>query len=322
MADEAGDTGLDIEATAEAIGKELFPPVPVESEEEPVEAAGEESPAETVEAKPPVTPPVTSPMVRAVPKSWPKEMHEHWPKVDPKVQEYWETREKQMLDGLDQYKDHASFGKSLREVLSPYRPIIEAAGIDEAKAVQTLLNAHYRLTQGSLDQRQLAYQELGKNLGLAKDEQAAAVDPTTKALQDRLNALETSLTSREQATFVEAQTRVANEVEVFASDPAHTYFDEVADDIVAMIRSGASLQEAYDKAVWANPVTREKEYARRLADDEKKHKENARLDALKAKQAASVNVRGRETRRAPTEPLGSMEETMKQTLADIRARVH
>ena len=44
-------------------------------------------------------------------------------------------------------------------------------------------------------------------------------------------------------------------METFALDTkAHPYFDEVADDIIALLKTGASLQEAYDKAVWANPV--------------------------------------------------------------------
>jgi hypothetical protein len=47
-----------------------------------------------------------------------------------------------------------------------------------------------------------------------------------------------------------------------------------------------------------------------------------RLDALKAKTAKGTNVRTRETTRAPTEPLGTMEDTMKETLAAINARTH
>jgi len=57
----------------------------------------------------------------------------------------------------------------------------------------------------------------------------------------------------------------ALEVNAFASDPAHPFFDEVADDIVAFVRAGDSLSKAYEKAVWANPVTREKEIARQQA---------------------------------------------------------
>lgn len=259
---------------------------------------------------------------KPAPKTWPKEMHEYWGKTDPKVQEYWETREKQMLDGLDQYKEHAGIGKTLKEVITPYRPILEAAGMDEATAVKSLLNAHYRLTQGSPEQRALAYQELGRNLGLANPQEQQNIDPTVKALQDKLAAIENSMTHSQQRALQETQTKVTKDVEAFASDTNHPYFDEVADDIVAMIHAGKSLEDAYEKAVWANPVTRQKEMARLQTETQSKLKEKTKQEAEQAKRAASTNVKGRDTRRTPTEPKGTMEDTMKDTLREIRSRTH
>src|SRR6266852_4180427 len=67
-------------------------------------------------------------VVRPVPKSWAKEQHEHWEKIDPKAQEYIELREKQMLDGIEQYKGYAGFGKQLREVFTPYKAMLDSQG--------------------------------------------------------------------------------------------------------------------------------------------------------------------------------------------------
>ena len=261
-------------------------------------------------------------MVRQAPKSWPKEMHEHWGKTDPKVQDYWETREKQMLDGLEQYKGDAGLGKTLKEVITPYKPILEAAGMDETTAVRSLLNAHYRLTQGTAEQRQAAYQELGKNLGLIQPDPNVQVDPQVRQLQEKLSAIESTITNSQQRALQETQAKVSKEVEAFASDAKHPYFDEVADDIVAMIQAGRSLEDAYEKAVWANPVTRQKEMTRLQTENEAKLKDKAKQEAEKARQAASTNVRGRETRRTPTEPKGTMEDTMKETLREIKTRTH
>lgn len=63
--------------------------------------------------------------------------------------------------------------------------------------------------------------------------------------------------------LVEEMARIEKEVEAFAADPAHPFFDELSDDIAAILKTGASLAEAYEKAVWANPVTRAKEILRR-----------------------------------------------------------
>jgi hypothetical protein len=278
------------------------------------------------ETAPAVTEPTETVPVRSAPKAWPKEMHDHWTKVHPTVQEYLEKREQQMVEGLDQYKGDAGYGKQMREVITPYNAMLQAQGVDGPKAVQYLLNAHYKLSNSQPQDKQKYFTQLAKSYGIdlstLTPSEAVQVDPNVKAVQDRLEKLETSLTTREQAALTEARSRVAKDVESFASDPTHPYFDEVADDIVAMIHAGAELKDAYEKAVWANPVTRAKEMARIQTENETKLRENARLDALKARKASSPNVRGRDTNKAPTEPLGKMEDTMRETLKEIKSRTH
>ena len=311
---------FDIEAGAASIAADLFhggetpepeaqeappePEVPHETEVEP--AAESEEPVQT----------------RPVPKTWPKEMHEFWGKTDPKVQEYWEQREEQMMSGLAQYKDDASYGKTLRAVLDPYKPIIAAQGIDEPRAVQFLLNAHYKLSTAPEAEKSAYFAELAKqyHVDLGKMPQQQEASPELRSLQDQLAALQSTVKARDTAALTEAQSRVKAEVNRFASDPAHPYFDEVADDIVAMLRTGAELPDAYEKAVWANPVTRAKEIARIQTDGEAKAKEKKKEEAEAAKKATSANVRGRDTNRTPTEPLGTMEDTMKETLSKIKSR--
>lgn len=262
---------------------------------------------------------------RPAPKSWAKEKHELWSKLPLDAQEYYETREKQMLDGLEQYKEHSAFGKQMREVIAPYKAFITAQGADEPKAVQFLLNAHYRLSTANPQERAQYFTHLAKSYGIdlagLKPEDAAAVaDPHVKALQDQVNNLATSLTAREQQTLNEARGKVQKDVEAFASDPKHQYFDECSEDIVALIQAGHTLEAAYEKAVYANPVTRAKELARLQADSEKALREKSKTEAEAARKAAGTNVRSRDTRRAPTEPKGSMEDTMRATLKEIRGR--
>ena len=223
-----------------------------------------------------------------------------------------------MLDGLDQYKENSGYGKQLRETLAPFRQVIDQAGMNDSQAVQFLMNAHMRLTSGTNEQRLAAYQELGKSLNLTED----TTDPNIKPVIERLNRLEQSLTQREEAVLNEARTRVNQEVNTFASDPKHAYFDEIADDISNFIKLGLTLEDAYEKAVWANPVTRAKENARLQTEQEKQLKSKTREDAEKAKKAASGNIRSRDTRKAPTEPKGTMDETLDATLREIRSRTH
>jgi hypothetical protein len=254
-------------------------------------------------------------------------MHEHWGKLDPKMQDYTELREKQMLDGLEQYKTDAQMAKQFQSVIQPFQPILQAQGLNAPQAVQYLLNAHQRLTQGAPESRQAAYDELGRSLGLGSRPTAPAaepspVDPALQALQQQMAQIQSGLTAQQQKEYQAAQARTSQEVEAFASDPAHPHFNEIADDIVLLLKTGLSLQESYDKAMWANPLTREMNLQARLTSETEKQKENARLQALPKAKAARNNVRSIESRRTPTESLGSMEDTIKATLQDIKQRVH
>jgi len=335
---ETQEPSFDIDAAVEKIGSELFPQAEA-SPDRSTPAAPEKSsslpPSTTVSAPAQVAPPADStapadqpaPIVREAPKSWPKEMHDHWGKTPKEVQDYWEKREKQMLDGLDQYKQGATIGKQFQDVLTPYQQTLHAQGLDGPRAVQTLLSAHARLTTGPMESRIQAYKELGQNLKLNVNPEPAVeeppLDPRVQELNGKVSLLEQTIQQQQQAAYQDTFTKVQKEVEAFASDPAHPYFDECHDHIVTLIKSGATLQDAYDQAVWANPVTRAKELARVQTETEAKFKENARLSALPKKAAAGVNVRSRDSQRSPTEAAeGTIEDTLKDTLKSIKGRTN
>jgi hypothetical protein len=230
-----------------------------------------------------------------------------------------------MLDGIKQYQDGAQFAKTIQDVLAPYDGYIRQYGLTPPQAIAYLLNAQTQLTQGTPESRRAAFGRLGADLGFAAaatETPAAPVDPQVQALQNQMAAIQQNLTARQQADYQLASEQAKKQVETFASDPAHPQFDEVADDIVLLVRAGVPLPEAYEKAIWANPVTREKSLQVRLLAEDAKKAENARLDALPKAKAARAHVRSSETRKTPTEPLGTMEDTLKATYAEIRQRAH
>lgn len=326
--DENGAVGtLDVETVTDRIGASVFGP-------EATPAAGAEQISETPgiakaeDAAPSAaaTETVETPAALDPPKSWEKDMHPYWSKLDRKVQDYYIKREKQMLDGLEQYKQDAQYAKPFREVLTPYQQMLQSLNMPPQQAVDALFRAHMRLTTGTPEQRRQAYLDLGKNLQIQLEQangqaEQAVVDPKVAALEQKFSAIEQQLTARQQAEYKAAQDQASKEVEVFAADTkAHPYFDEVATDIAAFVQQGKPLQDAYDAAVWANPVTRQKEIARVQTEHEANLKEKARLDALPKKRAAGVNVRAQESGRTPTEPLGSLEDTIRATHREIRGR--
>lgn len=318
MPDEIENTGLNIEEAAAGIASDIFGP-----SDEPAETVEESEPAEQAEQVEQAEAAPVETVVRPAPSSWAKEQHEHWAKMPKEAQDYVELREKQILEGLGQYKADATYGKQLREVIAPFQQLIAQQGVDAPRAVQVLLSAHQKLSTASPAEKQAYFSQLAKQYGVELPAgEATPQNPELQYVKEKLDNLQSALTAREQAELTQARSRVASEVEAFSSDPAHPYFDEVADDIVAMINIGMPLKDAYEKAVWANPVTRQKELTRLQTEAEAEKRETARKEAEAARKAASSNVRSRDTRRAPTEPLGTMEDTMKSTLNAIRERAH
>jgi len=264
---------------------------------------------------------------RPVPASWSKEKHEVWSKMTPDAQEYVETREKQMRDGVQAIAKDAEYGRSLAQAIAPYKSLIQAQGLDDTGAVKHLLNAHHILTNAPLDQRTAYIYQLAGQYGIdiARPSQDGVqshqrVDPVVRELQQQVRQMQGQLTQRQQADFESRSQQVASEVTSFANDEAHPYFDECSDEIVAQIHAGLPLQEAYDRAVWANPVTRAKEIARQTAENEAKFKARAKEQANAAKSTRKTNLNGRDTLRKPTATSGTIDDVMRATWAEMQSR--
>lgn len=314
------ETGSTLDAATDRIGEAVFGPGAIEAPPEEVPGVTPEPPAAPTEP--------VAPVLLDVPKSWPKEMHEHWGTTPRAVQEYWQTREKQMLDGLEQYKTRAQFAQEFDQALTPFQQTLRHLNISPMQAVQSLLNADHRLRYSTPEQKvELAKQFLTKYgielpaLAGQPGQPSPQAHPEIEQISKRMQSLESALVAQHEAALHEARTKATKEVDVFASDTkSHPYFDEVADEIALLVSQGKSLQDAYDTAVWMNPVTRAKEQARLTSEHEAKLKETARLEALPKKRATSVNVKNGDAARTPTEPVGSLEDTIRETHRAIRAR--
>lgn len=286
---------------------------PEESEEE------EEEEVEPAEAKEP----------RQPPKSWTKEMQAKYAALPPDVQDYVELRENQMKQGLENDRSDANLGRVMRDTMTPYRAMLQAQGVNETQAVQSLMNVHYKLTNLSSAEK-TAYgisilQGYGIEVPGMQTEEEQNIDPTVRKLQEELNGIKQSLTKNQEATINQAKERVQRDVEAFATDASHPYFDEVADDIAGMIQVGHDLESAYEKAVWANPVTRQKELARLQTEQQASIREKATKEADTARKAASLNVRTRDTSRTPTGPKATMRNldgALEETMREMKSRTH
>lgn len=268
----------------------------------------------------------------AMPQSWRKDMGPVWEKMPREAQQYYMEREQQMLNGLQGYKTDAEYGRGMREAVTPYMGIIKQQGLQPAQAVQYLLNAHAMLSnpQTARDTfvrmaERYGVDVSGLNAGAGQQvdgQTPQPLPPEVRMLQERVNELSGVLTQQQRERYEAARQSTGKEVEAFASDPKNAYFDECADHICQLLAGNPqlALKDAYDQAVWANPVTRAKELARIGKEQEAARMKQAQEAARQARKATATNIRGRDSVRAPTEPAGTMDDTLRETLAEINSR--
>lgn len=337
----AADSGFDISSAVGDIASGLgFSDAPDDAgdsgsdgAESSVAAAGETQSSVTSPAKetgPAAAPTTPAPTVREPPKSWSKDKHELWSKLPPEAQDYYEQREKQMLDGLEQYKGDATHGKTFKDLTAPYAALLKSQGLSEQQAVQYLLNAHFRLTNGTLEQRRAAYEQLGKGLQIlpsqttaqAPGQSAAALPPEVQTLQSRLDALEFERRQEAETQMRALRADADKQIESFAANPANVYFQEVAQDMVPLIKAGMTLEAAYERCVWGNPVTRAKEQLRAQTEWETNFKAKSKAEADAARKATAANVRSADTPKTPTGRKGKFLDTasMLDDLKEIQSR--
>lgn len=268
------------------------------------------APAETAEQKAPV---VTGQFAEP-PKSWKKEAQAEWQKLPESLRAEVFRREEDFHKGIAHYKQFSDIGTTLHKVIEPYSQMIVQAGHNAPALIGDLLSMQKVMTTGSKQERAAMAMQILQNTGVSLEElqqvpQQPAVDPNIAALIQKVQSLEGQLTSQSQQREQAELQDVNAEVEKFRTDGKHEHFSAVALDMSALLAQGraSDLQDAYDKAVWANPETREKqlqkhkqELARRQADE-----------AAAARKAAGANVARRGTPPVPAKP-GTIEDTIRQ----------
>ena len=198
------------------------------------------------------------------PASWSATAKAQFKALDPVIQQEVLKREKDIEQGKAQWDQKGERLNRLDAVLGPRRERFQLAGLDEVQAIQALLAAQDLLDRDPIGGLATLAQRYGVNLAqLAQTApgQAAQQPPMHPALQQltsQVQSLQNALAQRDQSHASQIAQQYVSEVEAFRADPANMYFDNVRDEMVALLNGGRAqnLQEAYDQAVWANKETR------------------------------------------------------------------
>ena len=278
--------------------------------EAPVEASEvvEETPVEVAPVEP--APVVVPPEVQRL--GLKKEEAEAYAQAPEVLKQAFIRRSEEMHKGLDQFRAKAQFGHQMEQVIAPFNQQIQAMGATPDLVVSRLLAAESQLRNGSPEQKQAMFFKLAQDYGVQLNGEMPTVDPNVSVLQQQIQQLTGWIQNKQQREEQMQADTLNSEIQRFASDPANKHFEAVRNDMAALLQGGVvqTLQEAYERAVYANPTTRTQLLAEQQVKSEEKRKAELTQKAQEAKKAASVNLpkKGSST---PKRPVGTMDETIR-----------
>lgn len=230
------------------------------------------------------------------PAGWSADAKAAWNQLPPAIQAAVSRREQEVSDGFRQKSEELKMWQGIEQQLAPRRQTFAQMGYrNDAQVVDHLLtfaDAYTRNPAGliqhlaetaGIDLRQLAQQPAGQQQRPTASAQPPATrqDPQIASLTNELTTLKQQMSQREVA-------EAAATLKAFAADPKHPHFEEVRADMARLLQAGEpDIEAAYQKAVWANPATREKLLAEQAAAGQRQ-----KADKSASAARAAVSPRG------------------------------
>lgn len=263
-------------------------------------AAIDDKPAEAApeaEAKPEGEQPTTA--VEA-PRAWTAEAKAKWAALPPDVQSYVSTRENELHQLKSDMGRISAEYKPTHEVLSQHQDYIKAVGKPVPQLLNDMLAASRALDTDPGGTIKALARMYGVDLGQLWDPSEQPPDPKVTALERenaRLQSMHHQRAAQEQAA---RESQYNGLVEEFLTTNPDA--KELTRDMAPLIQviqqeqptwePSAVLREAYDRAVWANPKTRDARLKSQAEVAERARVEAAKKAADAAKQAKGVRVAG------------------------------
>jgi hypothetical protein len=243
-------------------------------------------------AEEPTEEPTKEPTLSA-PQSWSGPMKERWKELAPDFQAEILRRENDTHKMVTSHDGELRLGREMKDVISPYMPIIQAEGGNPAQAVQGLLNTAYLLRTGTPERKVQLLQEIARTYDIPMGGvQQQSPNDYVQRLESKIQQLEQQVNPETVKSLLQGEmenVRIQSEINAFAANTANKHFESVKAAMAPLLASGQAkdLQEAYDMACWASPSIRSTMLNSYKENDAAKRKEE-----MAAKKNASVSITG------------------------------
>lgn len=247
-----------------------------------------------------------------------------WSTLPASVQAEIVKRESEMQAGVDKLKQelqqHTERYQEFERVAAPHRARYAQHGLrSDAEAFDRLLRWEHMIRTNPHQAIPALAQQYGVNLQTMaqlpgqpaqQEQQQTEVPPWFQNLMGQFGQLSQQVNTVTSDFERERQNRAANEITTWTNGKAH--FDKVRVDMGLLMKQAAelgkpiTLDEAYDRATWANPEVRAEIQKQQAADQEKERQAKAKAaEEAKAKAEAERKAAEAAKRQATVSPKGT-----------------
>lgn len=257
--------------------------------------------------------------IEPAPQALSAKLKEKWKDLDPEVRQEIIKRENDTHQMFTRHDGELNLGRKMKEVISPYMALIQSEGGTPEGAVKDLLNTAYVLRTGQPQQKAQLLMQVARQYGVDLQQATQSqeqIHPALLQMQQELATLRQQanpeLIKQQLQEQIESDNIMA-QVNAFAGDPANKYFEQVKPIMASLLSSGAAqdIQEAYDKACYADPNIRST-----LLAEQNKALEAKRKQEIAKKKQASASVTGSPDMTSPNSkaPKMTLEDELREVL--------
>jgi hypothetical protein len=225
------------------------------------------------------------------PVSWTAEQKAKWATLPPDTQAYIAQRDKESHEAISRAGQQIKAFEPIGKVIEQFAHVFQKNGLQPHEGIARMMAVNEMLeTDPQSAIREIA-RVYGVNLSGETEQNAEPASREVAELKAELARVKSHLSAQDRQRETAANETLAREIADFAKDKPH--FETVRKVMAGLMQSGAAetMQDAYDKAIYADPTIRQslQVEAQKAAEEKRKAEEAERVKA--AKKAAGVNVK-------------------------------
>ena len=225
------------------------------------------------------------------PISWTAERKAEFASLPPTLQEYISQRDKESHEAITRAGQQIKAFEPIRGVIEQFAPVFQKNGLQPHEGIARMMAVNEMLEANPETAIREIAKAYGVNLSGQTEQNAEPASREVAELKAELARVKSHLTAQDRQREAAANETLAREIADFAKDKPH--FESVRKVMAGLMSSGAAetMQEAYDRAVYADPTIRQSILADQQKANEEKRKAEEAERVKAAKKAAGVNVK-------------------------------